>query len=109
MSALPESAVVIRYILPDGTTSIFTMHEPSVTVGSTGASAIRIPDRYLSRQHLCIERSGGQLFVTDLNSRNGTALNGRTIPPHTRILWDDDTLLVAAGTRFQVVMPQPQM
>lgn len=105
MNALPN-AVVIRYVLSDGTTSIFTMHEASVVVGSTGDAAIRIPDRYLSRQHLCIERSGDQLFVTDLNSRNGTALNGRTIPPHTPILWDDDSLLVAASTRFLVVTPQ---
>lgn len=106
MSALPQpSAVVIRYVLPDGTTSIFTMQEQSLTVGSTGDSAIRIPDRYLSRQHLCIERSNGQLFVTDLNSRNGTAINGRAIPPHTRVLWDGESLLVAAGTRFHVVSP----
>lgn len=37
----------------------------------------------VSRQHLSIEQSQGRYYITDLNSVNGTWLNGHPLKPHT--------------------------
>lgn len=36
---------------------------------------------YVSRRHCLLQIRGGQIYVTDLDSANGTAINGNTLPP----------------------------
>lgn len=50
-------------------------------------------DAGVSRKHCRIFQQGGQFFVEDLGSTNGTKLNGQIIPPHQpRPLNNGDTL-----------------
>ncbi len=55
---------------------IETSISSSLIVGRSSICDLFIDDAKLSRQHFAIERSEGDLFVTDLNSKNGTFLNG---------------------------------
>jgi pSer/pThr/pTyr-binding forkhead associated (FHA) protein len=43
-----------------------------------------IDDRYISRTHAAIFLEGEKYFVQDLNSKNGTFLNGEKIPQGQR-------------------------
>lgn len=81
----------------------------TLTIGRTATKAQTRPDldlnRYggfisgVSRQHLRITKDADILTVTDLDSRNGTYLNGvRLIPNQPRILRDGDELCL--GTLF---------
>ena len=36
-------------------------------------------DRYISGKHLCFEKKGDEVYIKDLNSKNGTWLNGQRI------------------------------
>jgi FHA domain len=50
----------------------------------------------ISRRHLRIRRNGQIFHVSDLNSTNGTYLNGRRLLPHgERIVRDGDELKIA--------------
>jgi len=64
------------------------------TVGRDPEAAICIDDEAVSWHHLEIEGRGGVLMATDLDSRNGTALNGERLE-RPRRLRDGDVLTIA--------------
>lgn len=74
-------------------------------VGRDPEAAIHIDDEAVSWHHLEIENRGGVLMATDLDSRNGSALNGEPLD-RPRRLRDGDTLIVA-GYRLEVSDPVP--
>ena len=53
----------------------------SLLVGRSAGSDLRVKDRFVSRKHLRISRKGERIFIKDLNSRNGTFVNGEPIHP----------------------------
>lgn len=64
------------------------------TVGRNPEAHVCIDDEAVSWHHLEIEIRGGVLMATDLDSRNGTALNGEPLD-RPRRLRDGDVLTVA--------------
>lgn len=51
----------------------------SILVGTSEACQLVLQDRRVSRRHLALELAGSMLRVTDLDSTNGTILNGTVI------------------------------
>jgi pSer/pThr/pTyr-binding forkhead associated (FHA) protein len=75
-------------------------------VGRAPEADVRLEDEAVSWNHLEIERRGDVLMATDLDSRNGTALNGEPLD-RPRRLRDGDTLIVG-GHRLEVSLgPTP--
>jgi len=74
-------------------------------VGRDPEADIHIDDEAVSWNHLEIVARGGVLMATDLDSRNGTVLNGDPLD-RPRRLRDGDTLLVGAH-RLEVSDPIP--
>ena len=67
----------------------------SWTLGRSTGCDIAIQYKFLGRKHLKITRSGGQFYVTDLGSSNGTALNDKDLRanrPHP--LQPEDRILI---------------
>ncbi|WP_223633028.1 FHA domain-containing protein [Corallococcus sp. EGB] len=54
----------------------YPLGDAPITIGRADDQGICIPHRSLSRQHARIESSDGRFFVTDLQSKNGTFVNG---------------------------------
>jgi pSer/pThr/pTyr-binding forkhead associated (FHA) protein len=69
-------------------------------VGRDPGAGIHLDDEAVSWNHLEIERRGDVLMATDLDSRNGTALNGEPLD-RPRRLRNGDTLIVG-GHRLEV-------
>jgi pSer/pThr/pTyr-binding forkhead associated (FHA) protein len=69
-------------------------------IGRDPGADVSIDDEAVSRRHLEIESRGGVLMATDLDSRNGTALNGEPLD-RPRRLRDGDVLTVG-GHRLEV-------
>jgi pSer/pThr/pTyr-binding forkhead associated (FHA) protein len=78
---------------------------PRTVVGRNPEAGIHLDDEAVSWNHLEIENRGGVLMATDLDSRNGTALNGEPLD-RPRRLRDGDTLIVG-GHRLEVSDPVP--
>ena len=74
-------------------------------VGRAPEADLTIDDEAVSWNHLEIENRDGVLMATDLDSRNGTALNGEPLD-RPRRLRDGDTLTVG-GHRLEVSDPIP--
>jgi pSer/pThr/pTyr-binding forkhead associated (FHA) protein len=61
-------------------------NEVNIDLRPFGAS-----DKSVSRRHARLHRTSSIIYITDLNSRNGTFLNGERLSPHqSRILRDED-------------------
>lgn len=57
----------------------------SLLVGRSADSDLTVKDRFVSRKHLKISRKGERIFIKDLNSRNGTFVNGEPIQPGVEV------------------------
>ncbi|HMB53709.1 MAG TPA: FHA domain-containing protein [Thermoanaerobaculia bacterium] len=75
------------------------------TVGRDAEADLQLEDDAVSGRHLLIEERGGVLMATDLDSRNGTALNGEPLD-RPRRLRDGDVLAIG-GQRLEVSLPAP--
>jgi sigma-B regulation protein RsbU (phosphoserine phosphatase) len=65
---------------PDGQTRPLALDRESFTLGRSSANELCYPeDAGLSRQHLALEKKGDNWVVRDLNSKNGTFVNGLRI------------------------------
>jgi pSer/pThr/pTyr-binding forkhead associated (FHA) protein len=59
--------------------SAFCLDEPVVSIGRRSANDIRLGDRFVSRHHCMIRNEGEQHMIEDLNSANGTYVNGERV------------------------------
>jgi serine phosphatase RsbU (regulator of sigma subunit)/pSer/pThr/pTyr-binding forkhead associated (FHA) protein len=81
----PDTEVGRQFPLSSGTT----------VVGRQLDSGVYLSPKAVSRQHAQIVFRDGKFFVEDLNSANGTFLNGNRLPPHTAIaLGERDNLQI---------------
>jgi pSer/pThr/pTyr-binding forkhead associated (FHA) protein len=69
-------------------------------VGRSPEADVYLEDEAVSWNHLEIERRGEVLIATDLDSSNGTVINGETLD-RPRRLRDGDTLIVG-GQRLEI-------
>src|SRR5829696_1852583 len=72
--------------------SAFELGEEALSVGRDSTNVVRLADSLLSRRHCRIEGAGDRLQLTDLESLNGTFVNGRPVREHA--LADGDRVTV---------------
>jgi hypothetical protein len=72
-------------------TRVIDAAEPEVTIGRNPQNTIRVNSPSLSRHHakLSLDPETGQVFIADLNSSNGTYVNGRRIQTQALKAGDD--------------------
>ncbi len=58
---------------------IYLIENDETTIGRSPASVLCLMDPHVSRKHLTIIRTAGGFLARDLNSRNGTRLNGKPL------------------------------
>jgi general secretion pathway protein E len=86
---------------PDGRRQVPIGDKP-VTIGRHPENGIVITDPAASRRHCVVERTTSGFRVRDLNSSNGTRLNGLVIE-QSRLLPGD--IITIGGTRIVLVVP----
>lgn len=79
--------------------------ETPVTIGREEGNAVQLNDERISRYHVKIQEDRGRIVLTDLESTNGTRVNGQTT--QLRILQYGDLIAVGKstllyGTREQI-------
>ena len=60
----------------------FDLKSETIYIGRDPENDIQIDDKYISRKHLKIQRKGDKYLIQDLNSKNGTFVNGKQISPN---------------------------
>src|SRR5699024_1941427 len=69
----------VRLVLDDGSGRTFDLRQGSNVIGRGQASLFRIPDTGVSRQHADVQWDGTVALLVDLNSTNGTVVNGTPV------------------------------
>ena len=64
--------------------SVYPLDGGEFSVGRNPSNRLAVSDPSLSRQHCVIAKQGDQFQIRDLDSRNGTFVNG--VPVHERML-----------------------
>jgi general secretion pathway protein A len=64
------------------------MEKPRMLIGRSDHNDISIGSRFISRHHALLVRHGSSTFLMDLNSTNGTFVNGKRVSNHV-LLHDD--------------------
>lgn len=107
----------VLFVFPDlGKTSVFDLEQEKVFIGWHDQQTGAIPgidltkfgafDLGVSRQHAMVSRSGSGLYITDLNSNNGTFINHRRLPPDKPIPLLNEALIHLGQLAFQVFYRQ---
>ena len=73
---------------------------PTTVLGRTAPSDVVLADRAISAQHARFDRTADHWVVTDLDSTNGTRVNGRAVRGATRLQSGD--VLEVGPVRFEV-------
>jgi DNA-binding winged helix-turn-helix (wHTH) protein len=86
---------------PDANKS-YPIEKDEVVLGREDHCDIVLRERQISREHIKLLHKDGHYFVQDLNSRNGTWVNGKKLEG-TQELYDNDEIHVALAIRLQFV------
>jgi two-component system, cell cycle response regulator len=76
--------------------SMYKIDGPEVLIGRASAAGLRIEDDGVSRKHARIVQKNGELFIEDLESANGTVVNGERI--RSQPLQDGDKIRFGSTT-----------
>jgi hypothetical protein len=71
-----------------------------LSIGRSKESDVQIADRYASGLHARVFERGGRYFVEDMNSTNGTLLNGATLKGEAELI-DGDSVQIG-DTEFRL-------
>ena len=66
----------LNIALPDGTTASHDLTDDTITLGRVADNMIQIDDASVSSHHAELVRDGDDYILKDLDSTNGTRLNG---------------------------------
>ena len=77
------------------------------TLGRSPTSAEFIIDHEaVSREHIRLTYTDGDLYVEDLNALNGTRLNGRSLNPHEQVVLQNNDQIEIGPVVFRVRLIQ---
>lgn len=80
-----------------------------LTVGKLkGRVSVVLSDRSVSRIHARLEGYGGRISVRDLNSRNGTSVNGHKLSPNESVQLQEGDMVCFGRERFRYERVQEQ-
>lgn len=81
---------------------VHPLSDSELAIGRGSASRLRLTDEGVSRTHAKVIRAGGQYFIQDLESSNGTLLEGRRI--RRAPLMEGDLLQFGPNASFRFCM-----
>lgn len=89
---------VVTFRIVDGVDKgrLFGGVDTPITIGREEGNTIRLNDERVSRFHVKIQEDHGQIVLTDLDSTNGTRVNGETV--QLRILRAGDRVNIGRST-----------
>ncbi|RKG87945.1 FHA domain-containing protein [Corallococcus terminator] len=83
----------------DGTLGEFPLG-PTTSLGRHPSNTLRLVDREVSKEHATIEKVGRDFVLRDLNSSNGTFVNGRRVTGEMRLRDGDEIALGSSRLVF---------
>jgi pSer/pThr/pTyr-binding forkhead associated (FHA) protein len=83
----------------------FYLDEPVVSIGRLGSNDVCLEDPFVSRHHCVIRNEGDEYRIEDLNSANGTYLNGNRVNSGSL---KEGCLITIGSSRFLFKFQDPE-
>jgi hypothetical protein len=102
VSSVPRGGLQVRIVAGPGSGQSVPVTGQRVTIGRLASCAVTIDDTTVSREHAALVRRGDAWWVVDLNSTNGTSVNGiqaaeQPVRPGDRIELGDAVVELVGG------------
>ncbi len=101
----------LKIIPTQGSAYDFEFSGQSLLIGRSSSADLVIEDESMSRKHARLYREGGQVYIEDLGSQNGTWVNSRKItqptPAPAGALIRLSNTLITTGSRSPAPPPEP--
>lgn len=88
---------------PTGRRHTVTLEGDLVDVGRAAECAIRLPFPAISSRHSRLTRVGAAWMIEDLDSRNGTVVDGRALALGERVTLSDGAQIELGGVTLEVI------
>ena len=86
----------------------FNLEKQSILIGRKKEADIVLVEESVSREHARLNKQGVDYYFTDLNSANGTKVNGRRLSEPALLVSGDIIELGSSVLRFMILNPQAQ-
>jgi predicted component of type VI protein secretion system len=83
--------------------------QPFTTLGRSAANAIVVPDTFASAEHALVSWRGGQWWLEDLGSRNGTQINDVLVTAPTVLGAGDVISIGQVKLKFEISNDKAQI
>ena len=80
---------------------ILVVDDDELVLGRREGSDLLLPDPHVSRAHAVIRKSGGAVWLEDLGSTGGTAVNGEAVTGSQALKHGDTVRFGVVETRFE--------
>ena len=105
----PETSVPLLTGLGNNAGKVFSLEKEQTLIGKWAASAdIYLDVPTVSRIHARILHEGDHYYAVDLNSKNGTLINGIPLDPEEKFLLKDNDIISFAKEDFRYTFPHSQ-
>jgi DNA-binding winged helix-turn-helix (wHTH) protein len=81
----------------------WVMHSQELTIGRGGNCDIVLPEQQISREHVRIRKDQDRYLVQDLESKNGTHVNGEPLMSEARELREGDEIQIALCVKLKFI------
>ena len=88
---------------PDTAPRDVVIDSPRTTIGRSPRADLTIDDRFASRLHAELRHDGNSYRITDLDSANGTQVNGVSIQGSRQIFHNDEILIGDTAFRIRTI------
>ncbi|MBI2567223.1 MAG: FHA domain-containing protein [Candidatus Schekmanbacteria bacterium] len=75
----------------------FEFDREEIVIGRGEACQVVLPSKSVSSKHTVIQRRSNYFFIVDLESTNGTYVNGERLKPHEKVRLKDNDVIKIAG------------
>lgn len=83
-----------------------TLTKPKTIIGRGSNTDIRVISAGLSRQHIMFETIDDKLYITDLNSSNGTTVGENKLRPNEKTHYDTYFMPIQLGSDVQITVEE---
>lgn len=98
--------LILKFRDENGREREVVVDSQTFTIGRHSSNDLAFPNGKLSREHVKIERVGGDFIVTDCGSSNGTELNGEDLFEPAK-LYNGDRLNLGGGLDIEIAFDEP--
>ena len=75
----PRSEAALTVLRGENAGAFYVLEDHQTVIGRDPDVGLALPDDRLSRRHACITRAAGSFFIEDLESTNGTFVDGKRV------------------------------